>query len=279
MTPYCSPMTRVMGNATSKTLVYRARAYYTESPVDSNTSHQTFLEHLGDLRGVLFRCLFALILGFLVCFHYVETLVSFLKEPLLKALPENNQQLYYFGLTEQFYTYMKVALVGGLALCFPFLLLQIGSFVTPALKPNEKKLVFPFVGAALLAFVLGFYCAYRWVLPYVFSFLLSFGSSTTEAPMFRLSEYISLTLQLLMGTALVFEIPVVLALLGKLGIVTAEFLRQFRAQAYIGLSVFAAIVTPTADAFSMVLALIPLYVLYELSILIIGAVEKKRALQ
>lgn len=240
---------------------------------------QSLLEHLGDLRGVLFRCLIALVIGFLVCFHYVETLVSFLKEPLLSALPQNQKQLYYFGLTEQFYTYVKVALVGALALAFPFLLVQLGSFVTPGLKNQEKKLVIPFVGAFLAAFVLGFFCAYRWVLPYVFHFLLSFGSSPTEAAMFRLSDYISLTLQLLVGTALIFEIPVVLALLGKLGIVTAEFLKQFRAQAYVGLSVVAAVVTPTADAFSMILALIPLFILYEVSIVVISWIEKKKLIR
>lgn len=244
---------------------------------ESYNKKQSVLEHLGDLRGVLLRCVVALVIGFFVCFYYVETLVSFLKAPLLSALPENQKQLYYFGLTEQFYTYMKVAMVGAIALTFPFLLFQVGKFVTPALKKEEKKLVLPFVLAALIAFAVGFFCAYRWVLPYVFRFLLSFGSSTSESPLFRLSDYVSLTLQLLLGTALIFEIPVVLSLLGKLGIVTAEFLRQFRAQAYIGLSVVAAVVTPTADAFSMVLVLIPLFLLYEISISVIHWIEKKKA--
>lgn len=240
---------------------------------------QTLFEHLSELRSVLFRCAIALITSFGICFYKADQIVAFLKAPLIKVLPEEQKSLYYFGLTEQFYSYMKVSLVAALAITFPVFLIQFWIFVAPALKPNEKKLVLPFSLASIACFCLGFFVAYQFALPYVFQFLLNFSQASNELPLLRLGDYLTLCLQLLIGTALLFEIPVLLALLGKLGIVNAAFLKHFRPQAYVGLSVLAAVITPTPDAFSMILALIPLFLLYEISVVAVGLVSKEKEIK
>lgn len=227
---------------------------------------KTVVEHLGDLRGSLFRAVVVFTIGFFVCFHFAADLIQFLKAPLLEVLPENQKTLYYFGLTEQIYTYFKVAAVGSLVFTSPLLIWILWGFCSPALKLSEKKLAVPFIFFSAAAFILGAYSAHHWVLPYLFKFLIGFSQSQTETPMLRLGDYISLVLQLILATAVVFEIPVILALLGKMGIITAEFLRQFRPKAYVVLSILAAVITPTPDAFSMVLALIPLVILYEIGV-------------
>lgn len=238
--------------------------------------YQTVFEHLNELRSVLFRSAISLVIAFGICFSQADKIVHFLKVPLLKVLPEQQKNLYYFGLTEQFYSYMKVSLVGALALTFPVLLINFWFFVTPALKEKEKKMVLPFSLASIFCFCLGFFIAYRFALPYVFHFLIHFSQATDELPLLRLGDYLTLCLQLLVGTALLFEIPVLLALLGKLGIINAAILRHFRPQSYVGLAVLAAVITPTPDAFSMILALIPLFLLYEISVLAVSWLSVKK---
>lgn len=242
------------------------------SSLEENSSPRTqsLVEHLGDLRSVLVRSLVAVTLGFFVCFNYARQILEFLKLPLLQALPENHQNLYYFGLMEQFYTHLKVSLIASIVATFPFLIWQVWRFISPALKPDEKKLVMPFVFGSTSAFLLGAYCAYRWAIPYLFKFLIGFNQSSDDVPMIRLGEYVTLILQLMLGSALIFEIPVVLSLFGRLGIITAAFLKHIRLKAYVGLSVLAAVLTPTPDAFTMLLALVPLILLYEISVWMVG---------
>ncbi len=237
---------------------------------------QSFIEHLGDLRGALVRSLLAVTLGFFACFQYADKILAFLKAPILEVLPKNHQQLYYFGLTEQFYTYMKVSLIASLFVTFPFLLLQLWNFISPALKPKERKLCVPFILASVVAFLVGFFCAYRWAIPYLFQFLIGFNQAGDEVPLIRLGDYVTLVLQLLLGSALIFETPIILAVLGKLGIITAPFLKHIRPKAYVGLTVVAAVLTPTPDAFTMILALVPLILLYELGVALVGLLSSKK---
>jgi sec-independent protein translocase protein TatC len=171
---------------------------------------------------------------------------------------------------------MKVSFVSALILSLPLILLQLGSFIGPALSDKEKKLVFPFSLLATLVFYAGILVGYFFVLPYVFGFLVQFNLSQQELPLLRLADYLVLTLQLLISTALILEFPVVLLLLGKLGIVNAVFLRHLRPQAYVGLSILAAFLTPTPDAFTMILALVPLLIMYELSIFVIDSLSLKK---
>lgn len=240
---------------------------------------QTIIEHLSELRGVLFRSVLVVFLFFIGCFHFSETIILFLKEPVLKALPAGQKSLYFFSLTEQLFTTMKISLVSALVLSSPFIVFQVGSFLHPALNPKEKKLVIPFSLLAILVFLMGIGVGYFFVLPYIFSFLVHFNSAHPEQLLLRLADYLVLTFQLLLGTALILEFPVVLLLLGKLGIVNAVFLRHFRPKAYIALSVLAAFLTPTPDAFSMILALIPLIVLYELSIFLLDFLDNEQEIK
>jgi sec-independent protein translocase protein TatC len=171
---------------------------------------------------------------------------------------------------------MKVSLIASFFITFPFLLLQLWNFISPALKPKERKLCVPFLFASILAFLLGFFCAYRWAIPYLFHFLIGFNQVGDEVPLIRLGDYITLVLQLLLGSALVFETPIILAVLGKLGIITAPFLKHIRPKAYVGLTVVAAVLTPTPDAFTMVLALVPLILLYELGVGLVTLLSSKK---
>jgi len=240
---------------------------------------QTVIEHLSELRGVLFRSVIVITLFFGACFHSSEKILLVLKRPLLNALPSGQKSLYFFSLTEQLFTTMKVSFVSAFILSLPVILFQLGRFIIPALTEKEKKHVFPFSVLATLVFYAGILLGYFFVLPSVFSFLVQFNLSQQELPLLRLADYLVLTLQLLISTALILEFPVVLLLLGKLGIVNAVFLKHLRPQAYVALSVLAAFLTPTPDAFSMVLALGPLLVLYELSIFLIELLsfEKERS--
>ncbi|NBT59473.1 preprotein translocase subunit TatC, partial [bacterium] len=115
---------------------------------------QSFVEHLGDLRKVLFRSILAVGLGFLICFQYADRILFFLKAPILRELPQNHQQLYYFGLMEQFYTHLKVSTIASIFLTSPFLIWQLWIFISPALKESERKLVVPFVLGSTGAFLL-----------------------------------------------------------------------------------------------------------------------------
>ena len=147
----------------------------------------------------------------------------------------------------------------------PYLLFEIWRFVSPALYPTERKFALPFIILGSVAFALGMVFAYGIVIPYGYKFLLEFGSSNDQA-IITLKEYFGLTLKMLFALGLVFELPVVLILLGKLQVIDAALLIRFRRHAFLGVAVLAAVITPSPDAFTMMLVTGPLWLLYEFSI-------------
>jgi sec-independent protein translocase protein TatC len=222
-------------------------------------------QHLEELRVVLVRSLIALSLGFFVAYRFNEKIIRFLEAPILANLPAGEKHLYFTGLTDKFMVYLKMSFYSSLVLCSPYLLKQVWNFISPALKEKERRFAAPFLVMGTLAFWSGILFAYYLVIPAGYSFLINFGGPT-EKPLINISEYFSLTLQLLISMGLLFELPVVMMLLGKIGVMKSEWLTKFRPQAYLALAVVAGFLTPTPDAFTMLLVLVPLILLYEVSV-------------
>jgi sec-independent protein translocase protein TatC len=228
-------------------------------------SRMPLWEHLDDLRNCMIRSLIALFIGICVTWNYADKIVRFLEEPLLKILPPDNQKLYFTGITDKFMIYFKISLISAAALMAPYLLYQFWLFISPALYKNERRFFVPFTLLGSLSFILGLCFAYFIVIPYGYKFLIEFGNPNDQA-IITMTQYFDLTLKLMMAMALIFELPVIMILLAKFGIVRADFLRKYRRHAFLASSVLAAVITPTPDAFTMLIVMVPIYLLYEIGI-------------
>lgn len=231
-------------------------------------------QHLEELRWALLRCLGVVCVALIVIFNYCDKLVHFFELPLLKVLPAGQQQLYYTGLTDKFFVYLKVSLLAALALTFPYLMYELWKFVAPALKSCERKFLLPFIVLATATLFLGFAFCYYVVIPSSYKFLLDFGSENDRA-LITLTEYFDLTLKLLFAMGILFELPVLMMVLAKLGVVTADTFSKYRKVALVANAVVSAIATPSPDPLSMILVMIPIQLLYEIGILAVRYVGKK----
>ena len=235
--------------------------------------------HLIELRKRLLWVLLAMALGTGVAFVFVEDIYSFLVAPLATAMEGNgSQRLIYTGLTEAFFTYMKVAFFAGIFLTFPILLYQIWAFIAPGLYRNERSAFVPFLIATPILFFAGGACVYYLAIPAAWPFFLSFQSSASETVLpiqleARVSEYLDLIMTLIFAFGLCFQLPVLLTLLGKAGMVTYQTLAKGRKYAIIMTFVVAAFLTPP-DIISQILLAVPILGLYELSILLVRYAQR-----
>jgi sec-independent protein translocase protein TatC len=246
-----------------------------ESPVQSSNNAETSLfKHLAELRTRLLWAIGAMLIGTFICYLFADEIYGFLVQPLADAMgPHDSQRLIYTNLTEAFFTYVKVTFFAGIFLTFPFLLWQVWLFVAPGLYKNERGAFLPFLAATPVLFYLGGACVYYLVLPMAWPFFLSFQSTSAQTALpiqleARVSEYLDLIMTLIFAFGLCFQLPVLLTLMGRAGLITADWLISMRKYAIIIIFIVAAILTPP-DVISQMLLGVPLWGLYELSILLI----------
>ncbi len=230
-------------------------------------------DHLEELRSRLIKCIVAVIAGFLISFSFSQQLFDLLTYPLVRAMPTDGK-LIYTSLQEAFVTYMKVAFFAGLFISMPVIFYQIWKFVVPGLYEKERTYVVPFMLLACLFFCLGASFAFFIALPFAFRFFLSFTTDRIQA-LPSMKEYLSLSMSLMIAFGVTFELPVFMFFLAKMGLVNHTKLKKFRKYAFLSISCIAAFCTPP-DMVSMVLLIIPLYLLYELSIFVVYFTAKKK---
>jgi sec-independent protein translocase protein TatC len=228
--------------------------------------------HLQELRKRLILSFVAVAGGFALCYTFAEKIFDILAAPLLEMMPTGGS-LIFTSVAEAFFTYMKVAFISGLILASPFVLYQIWAFVAPGLYRHEKKYVVPFVLAGSFFFAIGILFAYYVALPVGFKFLLGFATDFIK-PLPSMKEYLSFSIKFLLAFGLVFEFPVVLVLLARIGVVDAKTLARQRKYAILLIFIFAAILTPP-DIISQLIVALPMIGLYELSILLSKLFGKK----
>ncbi|MBF0462689.1 MAG: twin-arginine translocase subunit TatC [Magnetococcales bacterium] len=232
------------------------------------------LEHLIELRNRLLISVLAILVGFLVCYCFSESIFAFLVRPLRKILGPDARMI-YTGLHEAFLTYMKVAFFAGLFLAVPVILTQFWRFVAPGLYEDERKTFLPFLIMTPVLFFMGGGLAYEFIFPLAFQFFLGFSSPTIEA-LPSISSYLSLVITLIFAFGLVAELPVGLLLLIKAGIISTAGLVEKRRYNIVVVFIVAAILTPP-DPFSQIFLALPMLAMYEISIILGRRIEKKRA--
>lgn len=230
---------------------------------ETESGKMSFLEHLDELRKRLVHIAVFIALGFLVCIFFAKPIYDFLAEPITRSLP-NNSKLVFTKPTDPFTLYMKVSFLAGIFLTLPLTLFEVWKFIAPGLYRKEKRYIIPFLVFSMFLFLSGAAFCYYIVLPPAFKFLIQLGSSFT--PMININDYLDLTNRMLLGFGAIFEMPVLAAFLSIFGLITAGFLwRKFK-YALIGIVVLAAFLSPTGDAYNLLLWTAPMVLLYVLSI-------------
>ncbi len=258
---------------------------------DIKDSSAPLIEHLAELRQRLIYCFFAFIIGMIICFTVWNPIFDFLTHPLCSAMALRGHSdcgLILIKLQEGFFVAISISLLGGLVLSFPLIGFQMWRFVAPGLYKTEKNAFLPFIIASPFMFFLGAAFAYYVVTPLAFDFFLGFqqtGSVLNEENVDNAAagiafqgsaqEYLSLTIKFIVAFGMCFQLPVLLTLMGKAGLVSAEGLGNVRKYAVVAILVLAALVTPP-DVITQVILFVVVYGLYEVSIFLVSRVERKR---
>lgn len=233
----------------------------------------TLMNHLGELRNRLVKCVVAALAGFLACYAFSKDLFKVMMAPLLEVLPPDSH-LIFTSLPEAFFTYVKVAFVAGLFLVSPYIFYQIWRFIAPGLYESERKYMIPIALLSAVFFVCGALFGYFIVFPFGFAFFMGYADEMIK-PLPSLREYFSFSLKLLLAFGFIFELPLFIFFLARLGLVTAAFLRKNRRYAILVFFIVAAILTPP-DGITQILMVTPLIILYEISIYVAQVFGKKK---
>lgn len=230
--------------------------------------------HLEDLRSRIIRSLLFILAGFAACYFFREPLFELLKVPMNSRLVlaprspfisfikrDAPYNLYFLAPAEAFWMYMKVSFLAGLSVTLPLVLWQLWKFISPGLLSHERKYAVPFVFVATAMFYIGLGFCFIIILPFAMDFLLGFSENLK--PMISVGNYVDFCLKFLIAFALIFELPLVIIMLTRMGVVTPTALARKRKYAVLGAFILAAFLTPTPDAFNQTLMALPIIVLYE----------------
>ena len=243
----------------------------------SDTPDMTFWDHLDELRGVIIRMLVVAAVGAAVAFCMKDELFALVLAPRssdfityrLMGVEPFSIHLMNIGLTEQFMIHLKTAFYAGIVLTSPYIIYQLFRFVSPALYDNERQYATLLCTSGYLMFMLGTALNYLLIFPLTIKFLGTYQVSPDVANMLTLQSYIDTLLMMNLVMGIVFELPVVSWLLGKMGLINATMMQAVRKHAVIAILVISAIITPTTDAFTLLVVALPIWLLYELSIVIV----------
>lgn len=259
-----------------------------------NNGNMTFWEHLDILRASVIKIVLMVIVCAVAAFFFKDELFSVILAPkdsdfivyrLFDSLntlfssettEDFSIQLINTGLAEQFLIHMKVSMYAGLLVASPYVIYVLFSFISPALYENERKYSSRIIVSGYIMFVLGVLISYFLIFPLTFRFLGTYQVSSDVANMITLQSYIDTLTMMTLLMGILFELPVLCWLLGKLGILSAAFMSRFRRHAIVVILVIAAIITPTSDIFTLLLVAMPVWILYEISILVVAATNKKK---
>ena len=240
------------------------------------------LDHLIELRNRLTWSVLALVIAFVVCYYFSRDIYGFLTRPLAHALEgQTGRHMIFTDLTEAFFTYMKVAFWAAAFISFPIIATQLWMFVAPGLYRNERKAFLPFLLATPVLFFMGGALVYFVIFPFAWHFFVSFETPGGEGTLPielepKVNEYLSLVMTLIFAFGLAFQLPVLLSLLARVGLISAADLASKRRYAIVGIFVFAAVVTPP-DVISQCSLAVPMLLLYEASIISAKIIERNRA--
>jgi sec-independent protein translocase protein TatC len=255
----------------------------TDANDEIEASSAPLIEHLSELRSRLIWCLLTFVICMILVFPFSNYVFNFLAAPIVQLLSKQDRpaELIFTGMQQGFMVNIKISLFGGFVVAFPLIGFQLWKFVAPGLYNQEKMAFLPFLLASPILFFIGSAFAYYVVLPLAFDFFLSFQNSTNVNDLVGISylgtinEYLSLTMKFILAFGICFQLPVLLTLLGKVGIVSSHSLSRVRKYAMVAILIISALVTPP-DVITQLILFSVVYSLYEVSIILVKMVEKKR---
>jgi sec-independent protein translocase protein TatC len=252
---------------------------------DIEESAAPIVEHLIELRTRLIKSVIGFLIGMVICFTVANKIFNILADPIVKILKQNGQEpdLIFTGLQQGFMVNIQISLFGGFILAFPYISFQLWKFVAPGLYNNEKGAFLPFLVASPILFICGASFAFYVVMPLAFDFFLGFQQTTQHnensaleiSYLGTINEYLGLSMKFIIAFGLCFQLPVLLTLMGKAGLVSSLGLGSVRKYAVVGILLLAAVVTPP-DVITQIILFVVVYSLYEISIFLVRFVEKRR---
>lgn len=233
-------------------------------------------EHIDELRSRVVKSVLTIIGFFFFCYAYADVILAFLRTPLISVLPRGANALHFTGPMDVFMANMKIGLFAALLLSCPVWLYQFWRFIEPALYEHEKRYIMPFIFASVSLFCIGVSFCFFVIIPLALEYLIGLGVSMGTTPIITISDYLSLLMLMMFGFGMVFETPVILLLLAMLDLVNAQMLSENRKYVIVVIFIISAVLTPTPDPFSMMAMAGPTWLMYEMSIVLIRIIQRKK---